>query len=136
MTTAFRDTLASTYIITGLAQAFQGIVNGIYESDRVWDTAILDTAAQNDSGTFWSGPEIDNASRFFFYNASGWTVGLSLNGNGNVSVPPNSLVLVSLAGSLSTIQNLDDPLTYVDWELTSASGSPGKLYAMMAGVLT
>jgi hypothetical protein len=135
MTTAFRDTLAATYIINGLAQQFPGVVNGIYQSDRVWDPAILDTAQQGDSGTFWSGPEIDNASRFFFYNASGWTVGLSLNGNGNVSVPPNSLVLLSLAGTLSVLQALDDPLTYVDWELTSASGSPGKLYAMMAGVL-
>ncbi len=132
--TAFRDTITSAFVVGGLAQAPTFTVNGTYGGDKIWDVDILDTASQNDSDTLWSGANIDNIVRLRVTNRTGWNVGISPNGNGNLTLTPGSFMIVSLAGSLSVLQAVEDPLTYIEYELTSPTGTPGKISVEMLGV--
>ncbi len=134
MATAFRDVLASTLSLVNTALAPSYTVSGIYAGEREWGIDILDEAQQGDGATLWSGANIDNVSRLFVYNGTGWDVGVSPNGNGLIDLTPHSFCLLSLAGTLSRLQSVANPLTNIDYELTSVAGAAGKLYVVMLGV--
>ncbi len=131
---AFRDIITSTFTALGLALAPTTTVNGTFGGDKLWDVDITSSAAQNDGDTLWSGSTIDNITRLKVTNRTGWNVGISLNGNGNITLTPGSFLIISLAGTLDVVQAVEDALEYIEYELTSATGTAGKITVEMLGV--
>ncbi len=107
----------------------------LFASDRIQEIEIPDDAQTGDPFTIYLGAGLNVPSYMAIQNLSGWNVKVALSGSADgFTLPPNGFFMVACPGDIDVLDNMEDAISGVDFELTSAEGSAGKIVYKILGV--